>query len=78
MIGHGVRWKVMDEVRKSLSLINGETLGQVNSSFRASIAHIKLECHTDHQWKENFYSRSFLGSSKSPFKPINPMQNSNT
>ena len=24
-----------------------------------------------------FYSKSFLGSSKSPFKPINPMQNRN-
>lgn len=29
MIGHGVKWKVRDEVRKSLSLINGETLGPV-------------------------------------------------
>lgn len=28
-------------------IINGETLGQVISPSRASVAHIKLDCHPD-------------------------------
>ena len=55
-LGHIGRWKVIDEVRKPLSFINGETLEHTTSSSRVSVTPgIKLGCHTNHECKSIFF-----------------------
>ena len=58
-LGHIGRWKVIDEVRKPLSFINGETLEHTTSSSRVSVTPgIKLGCHTNHECRSIFFFNS--------------------